>query len=364
MSRDITADLEFEDELRAAVVAAEQASKAKSAFLSRMSHELRTPLNSVLGFAQLLDMDELDEQQHGSVRHILRAGQHLLNLIDEVLDIARIESGRLDLAVEAVPVVGVVRDAVDLTSPLATDRGVEITVELGACPAHAHVLADRRRLMQVLLNLLSNGVKYNEYGGTVVVSVEPADERIRITVADTGPGIDPDDLGRVFEPFDRLGAERSGVEGTGVGLTLSKHLVDEMGGAIEVVSELGAGAAFSVVLAAATAPDVPGPIVLPGGDANLTRPEGALRVLHVEDNLANLELVEQILARYGSVELFASMYGGLGLELAREHRPDLVLLDLHLPDISGTEVLQRLRDSPETAGVPVVIVSADATPTQ
>jgi PAS domain S-box-containing protein len=363
VSRDVTADLEFEEQLRAAVTAAEQASSTKSDFLSRMSHELRTPLNSVLGFAQLLEMDDLPVDQSEAVGHILRAGGHLLDLIDEVLDIARIESGRLTLSVEQVHLDDVLRDAVDLTRPLAEHGEVSVSVDVGDLPAAGHVAADRQRLLQVMLNLLSNAVKYNRRGGTVEITAGAAPgDRVRITVTDTGSGIHPGDLHRVFDPFDRLGAEKTNVQGTGVGLTLSKHLVERMGGDLTVQSEPGIGSQFTVELAAVAPPrpaDAPMPV----------RPEvaaapGAMRILHVEDNLANLELVEQVLSRRRGVELQAAMYGGLALELARARRPDLILLDLHLPDMLGTEVFDRLQAEPKTAGIPVVVVSADATPTQ
>jgi PAS domain S-box-containing protein len=362
VSRDITADLAFEQELEAAVAEAEQASTAKSEFLSRMSHELRTPLNSVLGFAQLLQMDHLDAQQREAVGHILRAGHHLLNLIDEVLDIARIESGRLDLSVEPVGLRALIADAVDLTKPVADDREIAVVVSLPGGGGDPHVLADRQRLLQVLLNLLSNGVKYNEQGGSVTVAVTVDGPTTAISVTDTGPGIEPADMARVFEPFDRLGAERSGVEGTGVGLTLSKYLVEQMGGTISLDSRPGSGTTFTVSLATADAPHPPE--VGPGPGDEHHEVSGALRVLHIEDNLANLQLVEQVLARLPSVELHAAMSGSLGLELARERRPDVVLLDLHLPDMTGIEVLEQLQRDPDTASVPVVVVSADATPEQ
>ncbi len=363
ISRDVTADLEFERQLKAAVDIAQHASEAKSDFLSRMSHELRTPLNSVLGFAQLLEMDSLPPEQEEAVGHILRAGRHLLNLIDEVLDIARIESGRLDLAAEPVALASVLHDAVNLAGPLAEERHVEIVLDLAHCPANAHVRGDRQRLLQVMLNLLSNGVKYNVSRGQVYVSALLADDdRVRIAVKDSGHGIASQDISRVFEPFDRLGAELTGVEGTGVGLTLTKYLVEHMGGSIELQSELGVGSTFSVELPAAEAPAKE-----PGESDPALGPAvfgGTIRVLHIEDNLANLELVEQILSRRQPVELLAAMYGSLGLELAREHHPDLILLDLHLPDMSGVDVLDELRRDPVTRDIPVVVVSADATSTQ
>ncbi len=361
MSRDISEDLVFEAELLSAVGVAERASRAKSEFLSRMSHELRTPLNSVLGFAQLLDMDDLSDHQEKAVGHILRAGRHLLNLIDEVLDIARIESGHLDLSVEPVLVLDVLGDAVDLARPLAEHRAVVLEVDTSACLPATYALADRQRLLQVFLNLLSNATKYSHRAGRVVISVARTDDaRVQISVIDTGHEIRSEDLDRVFEPFDRLGAEHSGVEGTGVGLTLSKHLVERMGGEIVVESKVDVGSTFSVLLPMAEAPEdfeSFAPV-----DEEAPQLHGAIRILHVEDNLANLALVEQILARHQQVELIAATMGGLALELARRHRPDVILLDLHLPDMSGIDVLSRLRADPSTTTIPVVVVSADATP--
>jgi PAS domain S-box-containing protein len=362
VSRDITAELEVESELRASAEAAERASRAKSEFLSRMSHELRTPLNSVLGFAQLLEMDELSEAHGEAVGHVVRAGRHLLDLIDEVLDVARIESGNLELSLEAVPVLDVVADAADLARPMAEATSVDIVVDASGA-SDVHVRADRQRLLQVLLNLLSNAVKYNVVGGRVDVRVWTSPDRmVHFTVADTGVGIDASDIDRVFEPFDRLGAESRGVEGTGIGLTLTRHLVEHMGGSISVLSDRGTGTTFTVELPETSAPHSP----TSDGEQGPERMaiDGSLRVLHVEDNLANLELVEQILTRSGVVDLYAAMSGTLGLELAREHRPDLVLLDLHLPDMTGLELLRRLRAEPRTEGVAVVVITADATPEQ
>jgi PAS domain S-box-containing protein len=363
VSRDVTDELEVEAEMHVAVEAAEQASKAKSDFLSRMSHELRTPLNSVLGFSQLLEMDDLPDHHGEAVSHIMRAGRHLLNLIDEVLDIARIESGNLELLMEPVAIRQILGDAIDLARPLAERGGISIVSDLELCPGTVHVHADRQRLLQVMLNLLSNAVKYNRSTGRMGVAVEAlSPDRVRITVTDTGNGIRTEDLDRVFEPFDRLGAETSGVEGTGVGLTLSKYLVERMGGTIAVYSKVGEGTTFTVDLPTAAAPEVAvgGPDAPPEGLPSVT----TLRVLHIEDNLANLELVEQVLTRSGVVELLAAMSGSLGIELARQHVPHLILLDLHLPDISGTDLLDTLRADPRTADIPVVVVTADATPSQ
>ena len=363
VSRDVTDELEIEAEMHVAVEAAEHASKAKSEFLSRMSHELRTPLNSVLGFSQLLEMDDLPDHHGEAVGHIMRAGRHLLNLIDEVLDIARIESGNLELLLEPVAIRQVLGDAIDFAHPLAERAEISVVADLELCPDTFHVLADRQRLLQVMLNLLSNAVKYNRPGGRVGIGVEAVSaDLVRITVTDTGKGIRAEDIDRVFEPFDRLGAESSGVEGTGVGLTLSKYLVERMGGTIAVYSRFGEGTTFTVDLPTAVAPEVQmrGPETPPDELPSVN----TLRVLHIEDNLANLELVEQVLTRSGVVELLAAMSGSLGIELAREHRPHLILLDLHLPDMSGTDLLDVLQDDPRTADIPVVVVTADATPSQ
>ncbi|HTT87880.1 MAG TPA: PAS domain S-box protein, partial [Acidimicrobiales bacterium] len=249
MSRDVTEDRIFEAEMLTAVGVAERASLTKSEFLSRMSHELRTPLNSVMGFAQLLELDDLSEQQEQAVAHILRGSRRLSNLIDEVLDIARIESGRLELALGPVDLLDALDEAVDLTHPLAEDREVRLAVDTSACPAGTRVTADRPRLVQVLVHLLTNAATFNRRAGRVSVTLSATDTGgVRISVTDTGPGIQADDVDRVFEPFDRLGAEGSGTEGTGMGLTLSKHLIEQMGGEIEVRSRVGVGSTFSVLL--------------------------------------------------------------------------------------------------------------------
>lgn len=353
-----------EDARREAQEAAEDANRSKSQFLSRMSHELRTPLNSVLGFGQLLALEDLSDAQRDSVDHILKGGRHLLNLINEVLDISRIEAGELALSPEAVLAADVVKDAVDLMRPLAGQRGITLSVDgSGACDCH--VFADRQRVHQVLLNLLSNAAKYNRIQGTVVVSCKQDDpDWLSISVTDTGMGIPAERLGMLFTAFERLGAEHGSEEGTGIGLALSKRLTEAMGGTLEAVSALGQGSTFTLRL-----PRVEGPVDryerLNGRASAPERTEAPRRVvLHIEDNLANLTLVERILEQRPGLEVVAAMYGRLGLELANDHRPDIVLLDLHLPDMSGDQVLQRLRDNPATATIPVVIVSADATPGQ
>ena len=346
-------------ERRRAEIEAARANAAKSEFLSRMSHELRTPLNAILGFAQLLEMDDLAPHQRENVAPILTGGHHLLKLINEVLDISRIESGRIQLSPEPVPVQEVLRETLDLVRPLAADAHVEVREEPFE---ERHVAADRQRLKQVLLNLLSNAVKYNRSGGTVTVSCgESGTGRLRISVIDTGPGISPEMRERLFVPFDRLGAERQGIEGTGLGLVLSRRLVEAMGGTLGVDSAVGQGSTFWVDLALVEAP-----AGQPGREHEVTVPrqerwEPAATVLYVEDNLSNFTLIERALAAHRNVKLLPAMQGRIGLDLAREHHPDLILLDLHLPDIDGDEVLARLRAELETREIPVIVISADAT---
>jgi len=356
-SRDVTGDVQAEQKLLLAVSNAEQANQAKSEFLSRMSHELRTPLNSVLGFAQLLQMDELSTSQDEAVGHILRAGRHLLGLINEVLDISRIETGNLEMTMEPVELRAIVADAVALTSPLADRAGVSVATTGGLAP-DACVFADRQRLLQVLLNLLSNAVKYNSPNGKVRVTCEALRAGyIGVAVSDTGIGISEQDMPRLFEPFERLGADRIGIEGAGVGLTIAKNLVEHMDGVLDVFSKVGEGSTFEMVLKEVPASGRTGQPE-PADEHSVVETNSKC-VLLIEDNLANLTLIENLLARKSDVKVLAAMHGTLGLDLAREHHPDLVMLDLHLPDQSGIEVLKRLKRDPATADIPIVVVSAD-----
>jgi PAS domain S-box-containing protein len=363
--RDITDRIRLESELRAAKEEADAASQAKSAFLSRVSHELRTPLNAVLGFAQLLQLEPLDESHQESVTHIARAGRHLLDLINEVIDIARIESGELTLSLEPVSVDELVAETVDLVRPLAGARG--ITVTTAPSVLGTHVRADRQRLRQVLLNLCANAVKYNRPRGRMDVawSTSTDGRTLRLAVTDTGVGVAADDLARLFTPFDRLGAEQGEVEGTGIGLALSLRLAEAMGGMLEVDSVVGVGSTFRLHLPVAPRPDpehgpaAESPATAPGGDA-----DHSCTVLYVEDNLSNVRLVERILRHRPAWRLVHTVYGASAVPLARQHLPELVLLDLHLPDLPGVDVLRALRDDPAGAHTPVFVVSADATPAQ
>ncbi len=353
----------LEREHREARESAEKASRAKSEFLSRMSHELRTPLNAILGFGQLLELDELSERQRENVRYMMKGGGHLLELINEVLELARIEVGQLALSPEPVPLVETVTETIALVQPLASAQGINLSVDVSRVAPDAHVHADRQRLKQVMLNLLSNSIKYNRADGRVEVSAyEAVPGRIRIEVADTGIGIDPAHLARVFEPFDRLGAESGEIEGTGLGLALSKRLVEAMGGSIVFESQPGQGSTFSIELDTADAPSLDqfGAHVASGGDETSAAETTPRVILYIEDNLSNVTLVERILEMEPGLELLPAMQGRLGLDLARQHRPELIMLDLHLPDMGGEEVLRRLKSDPDTSQIPVVVLSADA----
>jgi signal transduction histidine kinase/AmiR/NasT family two-component response regulator len=361
--RDSSASKRMEQTQKQAKEAAEHANLAKSEFLSRMSHELRTPLNSILGFAQVLEMTQLTGDQGDSVEHVLKGGRHLLGLINEVLDIARIEAGRLSLSPEPVRVSDALQQALDLVRPLALKQNIGISLD-GALCQERHVLADRQRLAQVLLNLLSNAVKYNRAGGTVkLVCEETLSGQVRVEITDTGPGISQEGLSKLFSPFERLNAERSGVEGTGLGLALSKRLMEAMGGAIGVESKPGRGSTFWIELCPLEHP-------LQQIDRQIESGLHALQervtgvtgtVLYIEDNLSNLKLMERIVENPPGIRLIAAMQGQLGLDLAREHQPDLIFLDLHLPDLQGDEVLRRLQAHPKTSVIPVTMISADAT---
>jgi PAS domain S-box-containing protein len=367
IDRDITERRHAELALQEAKELAEAGSRAKSEFLSRMSHELRTPMNAILGFAQLLDMsrkEPLTSIQKERVKQIVKGGQHLLELINEILDISRIEANRLQISPEPVSIRESIQEALDLTTPLAVKRHIQVVAKLGGAAVNSFVMADRQRLKQVLLNLLGNAVKYNYDGGSVIITCEETPANTwRISIADTGPGIEPKNLARLFLPFERLVAEQSNVEGTGLGLTLAKRLVELMQGQIGVKSAPGRGSTFWIELPRAES--LMEHLQRSGGTGALPEMSATIRtILYVEDNVANFELIQEIFAEYSQIELLWAPDGKSGIETARQRHPSLILLDLHLGVSDGAEVLQQLKQEKGTAEIPVVIVSADATSSQ
>ncbi|RYF45340.1 MAG: response regulator, partial [Cytophagaceae bacterium] len=355
--------IKVNEELQTAKVAADEANDAKSEFLSRMSHELRTPLNAILGYAQLLEMSDLAPQDQEDLERIVKSGHHLLSLINEVLDIARIEAGRMDLSIEPVCVAGVLSEAVELVQALATNNHIRLQTDR-VLASNCHVLADHQRLKQVLINLLSNAVKYNRVHGEIEVTCTTHQDRVRISIRDTGYGITPANLPKLFSPFERLDSTQTTIEGTGLGLTFSKHMVEAMGGLLGVQSVVGEGSTFYTELpyAEGSIKQVPRQVKPFRDEVKL--PKRTHKVLLIEDNVSNYQLIKRILSSRPNIELSGAMQGRIGLEMAKYNRPDLVLLDVHLPDMLGSEVLRLLRESAETADIPVIIVSADATPQQ
>jgi PAS domain S-box-containing protein len=361
VARDVTEAKQVQAELERAKKEAEDANRAKSDFLSRMSHELRTPLNAILGFGQLLQRDALTEKQRQEVDLIVKGGRHLLGLINEVLDISRIEVGRLDLSPEAVALPDLLREVAHLTQPMAAEHGVMVFID-DPSVAGKVVLADLQRLKQVLLNLVSNAIKYNKDLGRVRIHAEPVPPgRLRIHVSDTGPGIALDKQARLFTPFDRLGAESTPIEGSGLGLVLSKRLVEIMGGTLTFVSKLGQGTRFTVELARGHTDHAPGADMPISQARPSPAPAAARTVLYIEDNAANTQLLQAVLMHRPGLRLLTAAQGGAGIELARQHLPDLILLDVHLPDMKGPEMMARLSADAALRSIPVIVISADAT---
>jgi PAS domain S-box-containing protein len=360
--QDVTERVEVEQALMALSEEAERANRAKSDFLSSMSHELRTPMNAVLGFGQLMEYDDtLPEAHQDSVQEILRAGRHLLELINEVLDLAKVESGHIDLSLEPVEVCPIVEECLSLVASLADKREIQLSHKglRGAA-----VRADRTRLKQVLLNLLSNAIKYNRDAGSVRIEVklEGAD-RLRIRVTDTGPGIPPARRAELFQPFNRLAAGNSEIEGTGIGLTITRRIVELMGGIVDVKSEVGVGSTFWIELPLESAPADGHAHAGAAGDGGTSDPHiGAAQhtVLYIEDNPANIKLVAQILGRRPHIQLFTAHTPELGIELALARRPDLILLDINLPGMDGYQVLEVFKADARLQAIPVVAITANA----
>jgi len=375
--RDVT-ELHLSRAERHARASLEAASRAKTEFLSRMSHELRTPLNAVLGFAQLLRLDASRPptvEQLGRIQHIENAGAHLLALVNDILDLSRVESGQMMVSLEAVDLQDAVADALGMVSPLAAEADVRfrvsdpsagiIDLDASRSVATRHpvwVLADKLRLRQVLVNLLSNAVKYNRIGGTVTVSWQRDGERGSVRIEDSGLGMTAEKLERLFEPFNRLGAEKSNIEGTGIGLVLSRRLVELMEGDLLISSRLGLGTAATLVLKATDEPSTRVGLQAPPSQHGSVG--GSLRVLYAEDDEVNVELIRQVVALRPSVDLSVATNGARALEMARRDPPDLMLVDMNLGDMTGIELASALQESPQTADLRLVALSADALPEQ
>ncbi|MBH1970341.1 MAG: PAS domain S-box protein [Moraxellaceae bacterium] len=352
-------------ELERAKSMAEKANLAKSNFLSSMSHELRSPLNAILGFAQLMDSDNppATQSQKASIDQILHAGWYLLELINEILDLAVIESGKLSLSEEPILLAEVMLECQAMIEPQAQKRGITLIFPQFENPCF--VRADRTRLKQVLINLLSNAIKYNVKKGNVeVVCTQSMLGRIRINIIDTGAGLPPEKIIQLFQPFNRLGKEGGAEEGTGIGLVMSKRLVELMGGVIGVESQVGVGSVFWFELSSTIAPQLSVDHVEPSIEIQTHIKQGApLRtLLYVEDNPANLKLVEQLIARRPEMRLLTAVNGNIGIELARNHLPEVILMDINLPGINGIQALKILREDPAMAHIPVLAISANAMP--
>lgn len=364
---DINSRKQMEIELVAAREAADANNRAKSNFLASMSHELRTPLNSIIGFSQMLEMQvpgPLTSQQMEAVGHILTGGRHLLGLINDVLDLARIEAGRLDLNTEPVLLLPLLKEAVELAQPANVKHKVEIHTSCSSCNDCLSIFADQARVRQVLFNLLSNAVKYNREGGRADLGCEVVGNVVRITVADTGPGIPADRQAEIFQPFRRLGAERSNIEGTGIGLVVCQHLVEAMGGCIGFDSRTGIGSRFWFELPLAsnrpqdrTDKETSNPNRAVAADKSLKG-----QVLYVEDNLASISVMQHVFRMLPGVTLMIANGGESALTMVADVVPDLVLMDINLPGMNGAAVLKALRANPRTAAIPVIAVSAAAMP--
>lgn len=345
---------------------ADQANRAKSEFLSRMSHELRTPLNAIIGFGQVLETKALQPRDSESVQYILKGGRHLLQLINDILDLARVEAGHTDVSIEAIDLKLVVDECLDLARVLGDKRQIGLRAETTQSESLL-VLADHRRLRQVILNLLSNGIKYNSVGGSVEIRTSVTPEmRLRIDVIDSGSGIRPEEMSRLFVPFERVDANKSSIEGTGLGLSLSHRLVELMGGSFKVESVFGVGSTFSVELPQAQRASESS---LPTASDQVEAHQDPISnqkqtVLCIEDNPLNIRLFEAIFATRPNITLVTETHGTAGLEIAIRMKPDLVILDVNLPDVSGAEVLKELRRNDELKELPIIVVSADATQRQ
>ena len=361
---DVTEDRQRSDELRRARAQAEAASGAKSEFLASMSHELRTPLNAVLGFAQLLQRDRkqpLSDRQQERVEHVVRGGEHLLKLIDEVLDLSRIEAGGVTISAEPVNVREVLDEVTNTLEPLATRANISLAV--APMPVIPTVSADRTRLAQILMNFGSNAIKYNRPGGHVTFRITRDGDRVRLSITDDGIGIPEDKRSRIFEPFHRAGQEAGTIEGTGIGLAISKRLAELMKGSVGFVSESGRGSTFWVEVPIDTAGGLPRPIErTPLADTPLVTAAPRRKIVYVEDNPSNIAFMRELMDDMPGVELITAPSAEIGLEVIRAHQPAVVIMDINLPGMSGFDAMKLLKESVETAAIPVIALSAAALP--
>ena len=350
-------------ELLLATNEANAANKAKSEFLSRMSHELRTPMNAILGFAQLLEMDNtLTKDQNENVGFIFSSGNHLLRLIDDVLDLTKIEVGEINYNLVKTPCKVLLENTLQMISPIASQQGISITGNYSSCDPNLYLNTDPTRLKEVLLNLLSNAVKYNSKKGSITVTVESLEsDRVKISVFDTGEGLSPEQISHMFEPFNRLGAELSSIEGTGIGLAISKRIIGLLGGEIGYTNTKdGGGSCFWIEIPSATAGDSTNEDDEKHVHLNQNNYTNSTnkQVLYIEDNLTNLRLVEYLIAKRPHLQFFSAMDPETALQLSRELLPDLILLDINLPYKNGYEVFKELAREESTKHIPVIAVSA------
>ena len=357
--RDISNQIATEEALQIAKETAEQANTAKSTFLSNMSHELRTPLNAILGFSQLLILeDNLSDFQQESATSINKAGNHLLDLINEILDLSKIEVGRVDFNIDTIDIIAIIKESLELTQTLAKSHNITLQFS-DKCQVQPFVQADYTRLMQVLLNLLSNAVKYNKRNG--IICELRTHSTLRVSVVDTGLGIENTDINHLFVPFSRMHTKNHQIEGTGLGLTITKHLIENMGGIIGVKSNIGEGSTFWFELSTAqhSQADIRDRILV-NTNTNLSAISTPHTVLYIEDNATNIKIIRSLLNRSEYLNLISATSGEEGIQAALKSQPDVILLDINLPKMNGYEVLKKLKDCDKTVNIPVIALTSNA----